>query len=242
MPSAIVLIPARMAATRLPGKPLAEIAGKPMIVQVLQRALAADVGPVMVATEDQAIADAVAKAGGGAIMTGPHENGTSRIHAALGKSGAKADVVINLQGDLPDIAPTTVRAVLDPLSEPEVAIATVAAPARPEDRDNPNVVKIAASAIGPRRLRCLYFSRATIPAGDGPLWHHIGLYAYRREALERYMRLPPSPLEVRERLEQLRALEAGMRIDAAVVDAVPISVDTPADLERARAALRVAAR
>jgi 3-deoxy-manno-octulosonate cytidylyltransferase (CMP-KDO synthetase) len=242
MPSAIVLIPARMAATRLPGKPLAEIAGKPMIIQVLERALAADVGPVLVATEDRAIAEAVATAGGKAIMTGAHENGTSRIHAALGQSGSTADVVINLQGDLPDIAPATVRAVLDPLSEPEVAIATAAAPARPEDRDNPNVVKIAASAIGSRRLRCLYFSRATIPHGEGPLWHHIGLYAYRRGALERYMRLPPSPLEIRERLEQLRALEAGMRIDAAVVERVPISVDTPADLERARAAFAAAAR
>ena len=140
-------------------------------------------------------------------------------------------------GDLPDIASATIRAVLEPLADPEVAIATAAAPARPEDRDNPNVVKIAASAVSPKRLRCLYFSRATIPSGDGPLWHHIGLYAYRRAALERYMRLPPSPLEIRERLEQLRALEAGMRIDAAVVDAVPISVDTPDDLERARRAL-----
>jgi 3-deoxy-manno-octulosonate cytidylyltransferase (CMP-KDO synthetase) len=237
MPSAIVLIPARMAAMRLPGKPLADIAGSPMIVHVLKRALAADVGPVMVATEDRVIAEAIAKAGGNAIMTGPHENGTSRIHAAFGQSGSKADVVINLQGDLPDIAPETIRAVLDPLAEPDVAIATAAAPARPEDRDNPNVVKIAASAIGAKLLRCLYFSRATIPHGEGPLWHHIGLYAYRRDALERYMRLPPSPLEVRERLEQLRALEAGMRIDAAVVDAVPISVDTPEDLARARAAL-----
>jgi 3-deoxy-manno-octulosonate cytidylyltransferase (CMP-KDO synthetase) len=237
MPSAIVLIPARLAATRLPRKPLADIAGKPMIVRVLERALAAGVGPVAVATEDKAIAEAVTHAGGQAIMTGAHENGTSRIHAALGQSGSKADVVINLQGDLPDIDPATVTAVLDPLSEREVAIATVAAPARPEDRDNPNVVKIAAAAAGPGRLRCLYFSRATIPHGEGPLWHHIGLYAYRREALDRYMRLPPSPLEVRERLEQLRALEAGMRIDAAVVDRVPISVDTPDDLERARSAL-----
>jgi 3-deoxy-manno-octulosonate cytidylyltransferase (CMP-KDO synthetase) len=237
MLSAVVLIPARMAAMRLPGKPLADIAGQPMIVQVLKRALAADVGPVFVATQDNAIADAVAAAGGKAIMTGDHENGTSRIHAALAKSGSDAEIVINLQGDLPDIEPATIRAVLDPLSESEVAISTAAAPARPEDRDNPNVVKIAASQIGARRLRCLYFSRATIPSGDGPVWHHIGLYAYRRAALDRYMRLPPSPLEIRERLEQLRALEAGMRIDAAVVDAVPISVDTPDDLERARRAL-----
>jgi 3-deoxy-manno-octulosonate cytidylyltransferase (CMP-KDO synthetase) len=237
MTSAIVLIPARMAALRLPGKPLADIAGQPMIVHVLKRALAADVGPVMVATEDKAIADAVTRAGGKAVMTGSHENGTSRIHAAFGQSGSKADVVINLQGDLPDIASATIRAVLDPLADPDVAISTAAAPARPEDRNNPNVVKIAASAVSPTRLRCLYFSRATIPHGDGPLWHHIGLYAYRREALERYMKLPPSPLEVRERLEQLRALEAGMRIDAAVVDAVPISVDTPDDLARARAVL-----
>jgi 3-deoxy-manno-octulosonate cytidylyltransferase (CMP-KDO synthetase) len=170
-------------------------------------------------------------------MTGPHENGTSRIHAALARSDSTADVVVNLQGDLPDITATTIRAVLDPLDERDVAIATVAAPARPEDRDNPNVVKIAASTIAPRRLRCLYFSRATIPYGDGPLWHHIGLYAYRRGALDRYMRLPPSPLETRERLEQLRALEAGMRIDAAVVDRVPISVDTADDLARARSVL-----
>ncbi len=237
MPSAIVLIPARLAATRLPNKPLADIAGLPMVTHVLKRALEADVGPVLVATEDKAIADAVAKAGGKAVMTGAHENGTSRIHAAFNASGVKADVVINLQGDLPDIAPATIRAVLDPLVEPDVAIATVAAPARPEDRTNHNVVKIAATMVAPTRMRCLYFSRATIPYGDGPLWHHIGLYAYRRDALEKYMRLPPSPLELRERLEQLRALEAGMRIDAAIVDAVPISVDTPEDLARARAAL-----
>jgi 3-deoxy-manno-octulosonate cytidylyltransferase (CMP-KDO synthetase) len=237
MPSALVLIPARMAAIRLPGKPLADIGGVPMVVHVLKRALAADVGPVFVATEDRVIADAVAKAGGKAIMTGAHDNGTSRIHAAAAKAGASADIIVNLQGDLPDIAPATIRAVLEPLAEREVAIATVAAPARPEDRDNPNVVKIAGAEIGPRRLRCLYFSRATIPYGEGRLWHHIGLYAYRREALDRYMRLPPSPLEIRERLEQLRALEAGMRIDAAVVEAVPISVDTPDDLERARLAL-----
>jgi 3-deoxy-manno-octulosonate cytidylyltransferase (CMP-KDO synthetase) len=158
----------------------------------------------------------------------------------LGKSGSRAELVVNLQGDLPDIASDTIRAVLGPLADPAVAIATAAAPARPEDRDNSNVVKIAATAVGPKRLRCLYFSRATIPSGDGPLWHHIGLYAYRREVLDRYMRLPPSPLEVRERLEQLRALEADMRIDAAVVDAVPISVDTPHDLARARQALAAA--
>jgi len=208
-----------------------------MIVHVMRRAVAAAVGPVFVATEDRAIADAVVAAGGKAIMTGSHENGTSRIHAALAKAASDADVVVNLQGDLPDIASATIRAVLDPLNDSAVSIATAAAMARPEDRDNPNVVKIAATDAGPKRLRCLYFSRATIPTGDGPLWHHIGLYAYRRDALEHYMRLPPSPLEIRERLEQLRALEAGMRIDAAVVDAVPISVDTPHDLMRARQAL-----
>jgi 3-deoxy-manno-octulosonate cytidylyltransferase (CMP-KDO synthetase) len=237
MPSAIVLIPARMAAIRLPGKPLADIGGIPMVVHVMRRAIAAEIGPVFVATEDKVIADAVVAARGKAIMTGAHENGTSRIHAALATAESRAEIVINLQGDLPDIASATIRAVLDPLADADVAIATAAAPARAEDRDNPNVVKIAASPIGAKRLRCLYFSRATIPFGDGPLWHHVGLYAYRREALDRYMNLPPSPLEVRERLEQLRALEAGMRIDAAVVDAVPISVDTPEDLARARQAL-----
>jgi 3-deoxy-manno-octulosonate cytidylyltransferase (CMP-KDO synthetase) len=237
MAAAVILIPARMAATRLPGKPLADIGGKPMIVHVLERARIADIGPVFVAPEDRVIAGAVIGAGGKAIMTGAHENGTARIHAALALSGSTADIVVNLQGDLPDMAPATIRAALDPLADPAVAIATVAAPARPEDRSNPNVVKIAGSAISPQRMRCLYFSRATIPYGDGPLWHHIGLYAYRREALERYMALPPSPLEIRERLEQLRAMEAGMRIDAAIVDAVPISVDTPDDLARARRAL-----
>jgi 3-deoxy-manno-octulosonate cytidylyltransferase (CMP-KDO synthetase) len=236
--SAVVLIPARLAATRLPGKPLADIAGKPMIVHVWRRAVEAGIGPVAVATEDRAIAEAVEKAGGRAIMTGAHPNGTARIAAALADLGADADVVVNLQGDLPDIAPETVRAVLAPLAEADVAIATVCAPiGREADRTNPNVVKIAATPVSRGCLRCLYFSRSPIPWGEGPMWHHIGLYAYRRAALERYVALPPSPLEQRERLEQLRALEAGMRIDAAVVAAVPATVDTPGDLARARAAL-----
>jgi 3-deoxy-manno-octulosonate cytidylyltransferase (CMP-KDO synthetase) len=237
----LILIPARMASTRLPGKPLADIAGQPMIVHVLRRAEASGLGPVVVATDDGTIAAAVEKAGGRALMTrADHASGSDRIHEALGIIDPRdtAKIVVNVQGDLPTLDPRALQAALDPLADPQVDIATIAAEiSRPEEKTNPNVVKVVGSAVAPGRLRALYFTRATAPAGEGPLYHHIGLYAYRRAALERFVNLPPSPLERRERLEQLRALEAGMRIDVAIVDAVPLGVDTPEDLEAARAIL-----
>lgn len=241
---ALVLIPARMAATRFPGKPLADIAGAPMIVHVWRRAAAAEIGRVAVATDSREIADAVTDAGGEAVMTAAdHVNGTSRIDEAVRKidpDGAFA-LVVNVQGDLPTIEPAAIRAALAPFDEPAVDIATIAAEiVRDEEKTDPNVVKVVGTPIAPGRLRALYFTRATAPWGDGPLYHHIGLYAYRRAALSRYVVLPPSPLEQRERLEQLRALEAGMRIDVAIVDTVPLGVDTPADLERAKAILAAA--
>lgn len=243
MHSPLIVIPARLQATRLPGKPLADIAGVPMIVHVLRRAEAADAGPVVVATDSQAIVDAVEAAGGRAVLTrADHPSGSDRIHeavTAIDPAGVH-DVVINVQGDLPTIAPGIIAAALGPLADAAVDIATLAAPiTRAEERTAPSVVKVVGSraAAGPGadgRLRALYFTRATAPHGEGPLYHHIGLYAYRRAALERFVALPPSVLERRERLEQLRALEAGMRIDVAVVDTVPLGVDTPAHLERAR--------
>ena len=234
----IIVIPARMAATRLPGKPLADIAGKPMIVHVLERAGEAALGPVLVACGDREIARAVETAGGRAVMTDPDlASGSDRVLAALESvdpDGAH-DVVINLQGDLPTIAPTAIAAVLEPLADPAVDIATLVAPiGDPAERDDPNVVKAALDFGDQRTARALYFSRATVPAGEGPLYHHIGIYAFRRAALARFVALPPSGLEKRERLEQLRALEAGMRIDAALIDDVPLGVDTEADLAKAR--------
>ena len=238
----LILIPARMAATRLPGKPLADIAGEPMIVHVLRRAEEAKLGPVVVATDAEPIAAAVEKAGGRAIMTrADHVSGSDRIFEALGAIDpeGRAQTIVNVQGDLPTLAPAALKAVLRPLADPAVAIATIAAEIRsPDERDNPNVVKVVGSPVSPGRLRALYFTRATAPSGDGPLYHHIGLYAYRRAALAQFVKLPPSALEQRERLEQLRALEAGMRIDVAIVDTVPLGVDTPEDLEAARALLR----
>jgi 3-deoxy-manno-octulosonate cytidylyltransferase (CMP-KDO synthetase) len=237
----LVIIPARMAATRLPGKPLADIAGEPMIVHVLRRAEAAAIGLVVVATDSEVIATAVEKAGGRAVMTSSHHvSGSDRIFEALASADPhrRARIILNVQGDLPTLAPEDVRAALAPLDDPAVDIATLAAEIRNADeRINPNVVKVVGSPFGPKRLRALYFTRATAPAGEGPLYHHIGLYAYRRAALERFVQLPPSPLEQRERLEQLRAIEAGMRIDVAIVDTVPLGVDTPEDLETARALL-----
>jgi 3-deoxy-manno-octulosonate cytidylyltransferase (CMP-KDO synthetase) len=238
----LILIPARMASTRLPGKPLADIAGLPMIVQVLRRAEAANLGPVVVACDDETIATAVEKAGGRALMTrADHPSGSDRIFEALGLVDPKGRIriVVNVQGDLPTIAPADIAAALMPLNDPAVDIATLAAEIKTaEERTNTNVVKVVGSLVEPGRLRALYFTRATAPTGDGPLYHHIGLYAYRRAALERFVKLPPSPLEQREKLEQLRALEAGMRIDVAIVDTVPLGVDTPQDLETARAMLR----
>jgi 3-deoxy-manno-octulosonate cytidylyltransferase (CMP-KDO synthetase) len=239
--SVIILIPARMAASRLPGKPLADIAGRPMIAHVMARAAAADVGRVFVATDSVEIAAAVSAAGGEPVMTrDDHASGSDRIFEALERIDpqGKAEIVVNVQGDLPTLDPADLRAALGPLADPAVDIATLAAEIRKvEERTNPNVVKVVGTPIGPDRLRALYFTRATAPWGDGALYHHIGLYAYRRAALARFVALAPSPLERREKLEQLRALEAGMRIDVALVRSVPLGVDTPEDLETARAAL-----
>jgi 3-deoxy-manno-octulosonate cytidylyltransferase (CMP-KDO synthetase) len=241
MPDVLILIPARMASTRLPGKPLADIAGVPMIVHVWRRAVAAGIGPAIVATDSPELAAAVEKFGGTAVMTRlDHMSGTDRVHEALGKidPGRAADLVVNVQGDLPTLEPANIAAAVAVLQDRAVEIATLAAEiTKADERDNPNVVKMVGTPVGPSRLRALYFTRATAPAGDGPLYHHIGLYAFRRAALDRFVALPPSPLERRERLEQLRALEAGMRIDVAIVDTVPLGVDTPEDLERARAML-----
>jgi 3-deoxy-manno-octulosonate cytidylyltransferase (CMP-KDO synthetase) len=237
----LVLIPARMAATRLPGKPLMDIAGLPMIVHVLRRAQAAQIGRVAVATDAPEIAAVVTSHGGEVVMTrADHPSGSDRIYEALGKldPGREADIVVNLQGDFPTIHPDNIHSVLGPLADPAVDIATLAAEIHTEEEStNPNVVKMVGSPLTAHRLRALYFTRATAPWGDGPRYHHIGLYAYRRAALERFVALAPSHLELREKLEQLRALEAGMRIDATIVDTVPRGVDTPADLETARLAL-----
>jgi 3-deoxy-manno-octulosonate cytidylyltransferase (CMP-KDO synthetase) len=241
MADVLILIPARMAATRLPGKPLADIGGVPMIVHVLRRAQEAAVGPVVVATDSEAIAAAVAKAGGRAVLTrADHTCGSDRIYEALEQIDADggAKIIVNLQSDLPTLSPAAIAAALAPLGDPAVDIATIAAEiVLPEERSDPNVVKVVGAPVAPGRLRALYFTRATAPAGEGPLYHHIGIYAFRRAALGKFVKLPPSPLERREKLEQLRALEAGMRIDVALVDAVPLGVDTPADLEKARAML-----
>jgi len=238
---ALILIPARLTATRLPGKPLADIAGEPMIVHVMRRAQAAGIGAVVVATDAEPVAAAVEKAGGRAIMTRTdHVSGSDRIFEALETVDPKrrTRIVVNVQGDLPTLSPGDIAAAVALLEDPAVQIGTLAAEiVKDEERSNPNVVKAVGSQISSRRLRALYFTRATAPYGEGPLYHHIGLYAYRREALERFVRLPPSPLERREKLEQLRALEAGMRIDLAIVDSVPLGVDTPEDLEAARAIL-----
>ncbi|MBM6582750.1 3-deoxy-manno-octulosonate cytidylyltransferase [Microvirga sp. BT689] len=238
MSDPIVLIPSRLAATRLPNKPLAEIAGEPMIVHVWRRAMEAGIGPVAVATDAAEIAEAVIRAGGQAVMTrSDHASGSDRIFEAVEKldPDGRHDVVVNVQGDLPTIDPMAIAASIVPLSDAAVDLATlVAGIEREEEKSNPNVVKMVGSPVSPGRFRALYFTRATAPYGDGPLYHHIGLYAYRRKALQNFVRLKPSPLEVREKLEQLRALEAGMRIDAVVVNDVPLGVDTPHDLQRAR--------
>jgi 3-deoxy-manno-octulosonate cytidylyltransferase (CMP-KDO synthetase) len=240
--SCLIIIPARLKATRLPDKPLAEIGGEPMIVHVWRRAVEADCGPVVVATDAEPIRDAVLKAGGEAVMTRPdHASGSDRVfEAVLARDpGGKLDTIVNLQGDLPTLEPASVRACLLALDEDRADIGTIAAEiVRPEERGDPNVVKVVGSLLSGRVLRALYFTRAAAPYGEGPLYHHIGIYAYRRAALERFVRLPPSPLELREKLEQLRALEAGMRINVSLVDTVPLGVDTPPDLERARQLLQ----
>lgn len=234
----LVLIPARMASTRLPGKPLADICGLPMIVQVAMRAKEADIGRVVVAVDDQRVFDAVAEAGFEVIMTGGHhQSGSDRIHEAMTKIDpeGRAKIIVNVQGDLPTIEPETIRAALRPLEDEAVDIATLTIEIdNEEDKTAPHIVKVVGSPLSETRLRGLYFTRATAPYGKGPLYHHIGLYAYRRPALERFVTLGPSVLELRESLEQLRAVEAGMRIDAEIVETVPLGVDTPADLEKAR--------
>lgn len=242
----LVVIPARMASTRLPGKPLADIAGRPMIVHVAERAREAEAGRVAVASDSEDVLAAAREAGVEAVMTdSAHPSGSDRVHEAVEKLDPERrhDVVVNLQGDLPTLDPEATRAALALMADPLVDLATLATVIGVErERDDPNVVKLVGTQIsapaGPwPRLRALLFTRATAPWGEGPLYHHVGIYAWRRTALARFVALPPSPLERRERLEQLRALEAGMRIDAAVVETVPLGVDTPADLERARAML-----
>ena len=238
----IVLIPARMASTRLPGKPLADIAGLPMIVRVWRQAMAAAIGPVVVAAAEREIVAAVEATGGRAVLTPPDlPSGSDRIFAALQivDPAGTHDVIVNLQGDLPDLDPAHIRKVVELLSDAAVDVATLAVEIDSDvDRNDPNIVKpVIAWAPDGRSGRALYFSRALIPAGEGAVFHHLGIYAYRRAALTRFVALPPSSLEKREKLEQLRALEAGMHVAVARVDSVPLSVDTPADLAKARALL-----
>ncbi|MBE7183176.1 MAG: 3-deoxy-manno-octulosonate cytidylyltransferase [Methylobacterium mesophilicum] len=236
--STLVLIPARIGSTRLPGKPLAPIGDAPMIVHVARRAAESGAGRVVVATDDAGVKKAVEDHGFEAVMTRvDHESGSDRIWEALNlvdPNGA-ADRIVNVQGDLPTLDPALISDALRLLDDGQVAIGTLGVEiAREEEKTNPNVVKIVGAPLSDKRLRALYFTRATAPYGDGPLFHHVGLYAYRRDALERFVSLKPSTLERREKLEQLRALEAGMRIDVALVGGVPLGVDTPEDLERAR--------
>ena len=239
MPQTLIVIPARMQANRLPGKPLADICGEPMIVHVLRRALESKAGRVIVATDAPEVRDAVEQAGGEVAMTRPtHESGTDRVHEAVEAidSQGACDILVNLQGDLPTLDPALISACIAPLANAEVDIATLAAEITDaEEQTDPHVVKVIGTASGDGGvLRALYFTRATAPYGEGPLYHHIGLYAFRRAALDRFVALPRSKLEMREKLEQLRALEAGMRIDVGLVDTVPVGVDTPSDLERVR--------
>ena len=240
MPDAIILIPARLASTRLPGKPLADLNGAPMIVHVLRRAQAAKIGEVIVATDSEAVAAAVEKAGGRALMTRTdHVSGSDRIYEALEALDPERNVqiVVNVQGDLPTLDPADIRAALKPLADARVQIATLAAVITdPAELTNSNVVKVAGSQVAPGRFQAKSFTRKNA-TGAGPHYHHIGLYAYRRAALQRFVSLPPSANERREKLEQLRALDAGMRIDVTVVKSVPLGVDTPEDLEKARSLL-----
>ena len=234
----ITVIPSRLAATRLPNKPLAPIHGVPMIVHVWRRAEEAAIGPVLVAAADQEIVDAIEAAGGLAMLTDPdHPSGSDRIHEAVERfdPDRRYKIVVNVQGDLPTIDPASIRAAISALRDPAVDIGTLAAEIRTEEeRREPGVVKAVVEFAPGRSVgRALYFTRLPAPSGDGPLLHHIGLYAYRREVLAEFVSLPPSALEQRERLEQLRALAHGLRIDVALVDAVPLGVDTPADLDRA---------
>lgn len=240
MAQTLIVIPARMQASRLPGKPLADILGQPMIVRVWERAMAAEAGRVVVATDSDEIVSAIRAAGGEAVMTrADHASGSDRVFEAVNRvdPDCDAEIVVNLQGDLPTLEPRLVTACIAPLNDKGPHIATLAAEITDDaDKSNPNVVKVVGTPVARMagRLRALYFTRASAPFGQGPLYHHIGIYAYRRTALERFVGLSQSPLERRERLEQLRALEDGMRIDVQIVDTCPLGVDTPADLERAR--------
>lgn len=242
-PDALVVIPSRLAATRLPNKPLADINGVPMIVHVWRRATEAAIGPVVVACGDQAILEAIEAAGGTAVMTDPgHPSGSDRVWEAVRKidPAGRHDIIVNVQGDMPTLDGAFIRRALDPLADPTIDITTLVCEiADPAERERPSVVKAVVAwqpqgGIG----QALYFSRATVPTGPGPLYHHLGLYAYRRAALERFVSLPPAPLELREKLEQLRALEAGMRIGVVEISTIPLNLDTPEDLERAREMLK----
>lgn len=235
----IVVIPARLASTRLPNKPLADIHGKPMIVHMVDRGMEADIGPVAVACGDAAIADAVRQAGGRAVLTDPNlPSGSDRVHAALAEldPDQRYDVVVNLQGDVPTLPPHWLRAIVAPLANPAFDISTVVVPIQSDEEANTaSFVKAACAFRDDETVApALYFSRQPIPWGDGPRWHHVGIYAFRRAALDRFVALRPSPLERREALEQLRALEAGMRIACVRLEHGLFGVDTPADLERAR--------
>ncbi|MCZ4289354.1 3-deoxy-manno-octulosonate cytidylyltransferase [Hoeflea alexandrii] len=234
----LVIIPARMASARLPNKPLADIGGEPMVVRVARQAALAEIGRVAVATDSREIAEAVEAAGFEAVMTrDDHQSGSDRVYeaATIMDPEGRAEIILNVQGDIPAIEPESIRRAAVPLAASPADLATLAVVITEEaEKTNPNIVKVIGTPIGQGLLRALYFTRATAPYGEGPLYHHIGLYAWRRSALQRFVTLKPSTLEKRESLEQLRALENGMRIDVAIVDSVPLGVDTPADLERAR--------
>jgi 3-deoxy-manno-octulosonate cytidylyltransferase (CMP-KDO synthetase) len=242
MQRTLVVIPARLRSTRLPDKPLADIGGVPMIVHVWRRAMAAGVGRVVVATDAESVAAPVRSAGGEAVLTrADHASGSDRVFEAVSRvdPGGEFELILNLQGDLPAMQPDLARACLRPLAEDGPHIATIAAEiADAAERSNPNTVKVVGTPTAtPGRLRALYFTRAAAPYGPGPLYHHFGMYAYRRPALARFVSLAPSPLEKREGLEQLRALEDGMRIDVTLVDSIPVEVNTPEDLALARRVL-----
>ncbi len=241
MTNAFVVIPARMASTRLPDKTLADIAGRPMILHVLDQAHAANIGPVAVACDDERVRAVVEAAGGRAVMTSPdHESGSDRLYEAIQTldPDGRFDVLLNLQGDVPLIDPDAVRSAFAPLRDKNVDIGTIMTEIRTQAaRQDPSYVKAVVTPIEGRRHRALYFTRACAPTGEGPLYQHIGVYAYRRDAIARFVSLPPSPLEKREKLEQLRALEAGMRIDVSLIDSAPMDVNTPSDLAAVRAAI-----
>lgn len=238
MPNTLVLIPARMASTRLPGKPLAMIGDKPMIIHVADRSREAGYGEPVVATDSQEIMDVCAAHRTKSVMTrDDHPSGSDRIFEALETldPAGKVDLVVNVQGDLPTLDPEIIRTAVALMDEPSVDIGTLATVITDVDEmTNPDTPRAVSTPITPDHHRALYFTRGIAPYGDGPVYHHIGLYVYRRDVLARFVSMPPSTLEKREKLEQLRALEAGMRIDVGIVGGVPLGVDTPADLDRAR--------